>query len=418
VTTTTTVLSGADLVLPDRVLSPGSLVLEGSRIVDIAAGARAASDGETFYDLTGHLVVPGFIDVHVHGLEGHDTQVGDDGIDAMARRLPRYGVTGFCPTTIACSPEVLTRTLAAARLARSAPPAGAARVLPAHLESNFINPDYRGAQPLDCIRRPPGPQTARPPRSRRGTAEDDAAAAAVDETGFTGADIVAVIAAYRAEVGIVTIAPEMPNAIALIRALTSAGHRASLGHSGATYAEALAGIEAGACHATHLFNRMTPLGHREPGLTGAVLHADALAAEIVCDGYHVHPSVMRLAIDLKQPQRMMAITDGTAGAGLPVGTRVSIGGRPITVTASAAFLDDGTLAGSVLTMDGAFRTLVNAVGLGVVEAAIMCATTPARELKLEGRGAIAAGAFADLVVLNRGFEVVRTFIDGESAYPL
>jgi N-acetylglucosamine-6-phosphate deacetylase len=408
---TTTILSGADLVLPDRVLSPGTLVIEDSRIVDISPGTRPAAGRETHYDLTGQLVVPGFIDVHVHGVEGHDTQVDEDGIDAMARRLPRYGVTGFCPTSIACSPESLTRMLATLRKARSAPAAGAAHVLPAHLESNFINPDYRGAQPLECIRRPPGPQTS----SARGKTGEAAAAV---EDGFTGEEIAAIIDAYRAEVGIITIAPEMPNAIAMIRTMTAAGIRASLGHSGATYDEALAGIEAGACHATHLFNRMTPLGHREPGLTGAVLASDALAAEIVCDGYHVHPSVMKLAIGLKRPQRTMAITDGTAGAGLPVGTRVTIGGRPITVTAKAAFLEDGTLAGSVLTMDGAFRMLVNGVGLSVVDAATMCATTPARELKLEGRGVLAPGAFADLVVLNRGFDVVRTFIDGDAAYPL
>lgn len=407
---TTTILSGADLVLPDRVLSPGTLVIEDSRIVDIAPGTRAASGREQHFDLAGHLVVPGFIDVHVHGVEGHDTQADADGIDAMARRLPRYGVTAFCPTSIACSPEVLTRMLAALRAVRTAPIAGGARVLPAHLESNFINPDYRGAQPLDCIRRPP----PRAGAALRGLHDE---AAAVLEEGFTGADIDAIIAANRADVGIVTIAPEMPNAIDLIRSLTAAGHRASLGHSGATYDEAMAGVEAGACHATHLFNRMTPLGHREPGLTGAVLHADALAAEIICDGFHVHPSVMRLAIDLKRPQRVMAITDGTAGSGLPTGTRVTIGGRPITVTPKAAFLDDGTLAGSTLTMDGAFRQLVNVVGLSVVDAAIMCATTPARELKLEGRGILTAGAFADLVVLNRQLEVVRTFIDGDAAYP-
>lgn len=413
--TTTTILSGADLVLPDRVLSPGTLVIEDSRIVDISPGTRPPSGApnETHYDLTGHIVVPGFIDVHVHGVEGHDTQADEDGIDAMARRLPRYGVTGFCPTSIACSPESLTQMLGALRKARTSPAAGAARVLPAHLESNFINPDYRGAQPLDCIRRPPRAQ---------GSASSSATATSGDgadlpEEGFNGADIAAIIASYRAEVGIVTIAPEMPNAIDMIRTLTAAGIRPSLGHSGATYEQALAGIDAGACHATHLFNRMTPLGHREPGLTGAVLSSDALAAEIVCDGYHVHSSVMKLAIGLKRPQRMMAITDGTSGSGLPVGTRVTIGGRPITVTDKAAFLDDGTLAGSVLTMDGAFRMLVRGVGLSLVDAATMCSTTPARELKLEGRGTLTPGAFADLVVLTKGFEVVRTFIDGEAAYP-
>jgi N-acetylglucosamine-6-phosphate deacetylase len=278
------------------------------------------------------------------------------------------------------------------------------RVLKAHLESNFINPDYRGAQPIDCIRRPPAVP---------GVVED---LEATVEDGFTGSDIYSVIQSFRAEVGIVTLAPEMPGGIELTRSLVAAGHRVSLGHSGATYDQAMAGVAAGARHATHLFNRMTPLGHREPGLAGAVLSTEELAAEMVCDGHHVHPATARLAIDVKRPNRMMAITDGTSGSGLPVGSRVTIGDRPITVTTTAAYLDDGTLAGSTLTMDGAFRMLVNTLGFSVVEAAVMCATTPARELKLEGRGEIVVGAFADLAILDQHLKVARTYVDGTEGF--
>jgi N-acetylglucosamine-6-phosphate deacetylase len=178
----------------------------------------------------------------------------------------------------------------------------------------------------------------------------------------------------------------------------------------------MAGVAAGARHATHLFNRMTPLGHREPGLAGAVLRAGEIAAEIICDGHHVHPATARLAIDVKRPARVMAITDGTAGAGLPIGSRVTIGGRPITVTTTAAYLDDGTLAGSTLTMDGAFRMLVNTLGFSVVDAAVMCATTSASELKLEGRGAIVPGAFADLAILDQHLKVARTYVDGVEGF--
>jgi N-acetylglucosamine-6-phosphate deacetylase len=400
--TSTLILSGAGLVLPDRLIASGSLVIEGTRIVDISDGARPreAAGGAMHLDVTGHLIVPGFIDVHVHGVEGHDGLAAADGVAEMARRLPKYGVTGFCPTTIACTPEELATLLGAVRAAQATPDPTCARVLAAHLESNFINPDYRGAQPIECIRRPP-------------TASADPA---VQEAGFTGADVMRVIEAFRREVGIVTLAPEMPGGLDFTRALVAAGHRVSLGHSGATFDQAMAGVAAGARHATHLFNRMTPFGHREPGLAGAVLLAEELAAEIICDGHHVHQATAKLAIAVKRPERVMAITDGTAGSGMPVGSRVTIGARPITVTPAAAYLDDGTLAGSVLTMDKAFRMLVNTWGFGVVDAAVMCATTPARELKLAGRGSLAAGAVADLVVLDQHLEVVQTYVDGTLAY--
>ena len=184
-------------------------------------------------------------------------------------------------------------------------------MLPAHLESNFINPDFNGAQPLECLRLPRGHARA--------------------EGEFSGAEILEEIAAARPDVGIVTVAPELDGALDLIRDLASHGHHVSLGHSGATYDEAIAGIDAGARQATHLFNRMPPLGHRAPGLAGAVLDHDDVVAELICDGVHVHPAMMRVAIAAKRPSRIMAITDGTAGSGLPRGSRTIIGGRRITV---------------------------------------------------------------------------------------
>ena len=200
----------------------------------------------------------------------------------------------------------------------------------------------------------------------------------------------------------------------LVRDFVAAGHRVSIGHTGATYDEARAAIGAGVCHATHLFNRMTPMASRAPGVVGAVLESDAVAAELICDGFHVHPALMAVAIRAKGPRRLMAITDGTAGAGLPVGTRARIGDQTIIVTARTAELEDGTIAGSLLTMDGAFRTLVNRIGLPVFEAARMCATTPAAELGLVDRGSIAPGLAADLVVLGPDLRVRQTYIGGHA----
>jgi N-acetylglucosamine-6-phosphate deacetylase len=385
------VVSKGDVVLPDRVLSEGTVVIDAGRIAAIEANA-VDSGRATTVDASDCYIVPGFIDVHVHGVEGRDTLDGADSVAQIASRLPRYGVTAFCPTTVACPPGELRTFLNQVRDARVAAASGRARVLPAHLESNFISPEYRGAQPAACLRAPGG---------------------IVSDGDFSAREILDAIAAARPDVGIVTLAPELPGGLDLVVSLVAAGHRVSLGHSGADFETAVAAVDAGARHATHLFNRMTPLTHRAPGLAGAVLSREEVAVELICDGYHVHPAMCRLAIAAKGVQSVMAITDGTAGSGLPVGSFARLGGRRIEVRSEAAFLDEGTLAGSTLTMDRAFRTIVTRFGSSVVEAATMCATTPARELGLTGFGVIAVGAVADLVVLDRGFRVVRTFIGGE-----
>jgi N-acetylglucosamine-6-phosphate deacetylase len=393
------VLSGAALVLPDRILSPGTLVIDEGRIRDIRSDSPSAGS-QTQFAFHGHYIVPGFIDVHVHGVEGVDSLDDGSAIDAMAARLPRYGVTGFCPTTVASSPERLRGVLDQIRLARETPRASAARVLPAHLESNFVNPEYCGAQPVDCLR---VPSSARRP--------DDEPHAA-----FNAEDILNEIERAAPDVGIVTLASELDGGIDLVRSLSARGHRVSLGHSAANYDEALEAIAAGARQATHLFNRMPPLNHRAPGLAGAVLQSEDVAAEIICDGFHVHPALVRAAVAAKRPSRVMAISDGTALAGLPVGSRAALGGRSIMSTPSTAVLEDGTTAGSVITMDRAFQVLVGRVGLSLVDAATICATTPARELGLVGHGVLAPDAVADLVILDANFQVVQTYVSGQLVY--
>jgi len=387
------VLTGGDIVLPDRILTNGTLFIDGSRIAAIET-PRAAPAGASTIDVHDSYIVPGFIDVHVHGVEGHDTLDGAGVIASIASRLPRYGVTAFCPTTVACAPADLENVLSQVGRARTEPLRGA-RVLPAHLESNFINPEYKGAQPAACLRRP---TDERP------------------DGAFSGREILGVIEQREADVGIITVAPELPGVLDLIPRLVRAGHRVSLGHSGADFDQAIAAIDAGARHATHLFNRMTPLAHRTPGLAGAILSRDDVAAELICDGYHVHPAMSCMAMNAKGVHGVMAITDGTAGSGLPPGSTARLGGRSIRVSDAAAVLDDGTLAGSTLTMDRAFRNIVTLFDASITDAAIMCATTPARALGLTGFGVIAEGNVADLVVLDRGFGVARTFVAGEEIF--
>ena len=388
------VVSGADLILPGRVISAGSLVIDAGRIVAVES-RRSDPEGATIVDAGDCYVAPGFIDVHVHGLHGHDTLDGDGAVARIAALLPRYGVTAFCPTTVACAPDDLRGVLHQVRQARVLPLAGSARVLPAHLESNFINPEYNGAQPAECLR----------------TGGDDSR-----DGSYSGRDVLDVIAACRPDVGIVTMAPELPGGLDLVRTLTTAGHRVALGHSGSDYDTAIAAIEAGARHATHLFNRMTPMSHRAPGLPGAVLAREEVTVELICDGYHVHPSMCRLAVAAKGPEGVLAITDATAGAGLPSGAVSRLGGRAIQTREQAAFLEDGTLAGSTLTMDRAFRNIVHDVGGSLVDAAMLCSTSPARALGLSGFGVLAQGCAADLVVLDRAFRVVRTFIAGHEVW--
>ncbi len=390
-------LAGAAVVLPDRVLDEGAVVIEGERIVAVRETGRRSAAA-----LRGCYLVPGFVDVHVHGVAGIDLLASEDAVARMARALPRFGVTAFCPTSLACAPAALARLLEAVGRARTERDENAARVLPAHLESNFINPEWAGAQPVECLRRLPPVGAAVPARS-----------GSVGE--FTAEDVLAVIDRAAADVGIVTLAPELDGALELVRRLAGRGHRVALGHSGATYEQAVDAFDAGARHATHLFNRMRPLSHRDPGLVGAVLRAEEVAAELVCDGQHVHPAVAHIAVAAKSPAGVMAITDGTAGSGLPPGARATLGGRPITVGATARY-PDGTMAGSVATMDRALWWLVGPVGLALTDAVRLCATTPAQALGFHDLGVIRPGALADLAVLDGNLRVRATYVGGVRVY--
>jgi N-acetylglucosamine-6-phosphate deacetylase len=389
-----TIITGADIVLPDRVLAGGSIRIHDGVIEDIVPIAPGATESATVVDLAGHVIVPGFIDVHVHGIEGVDVLEGDAAVGTVAARLPKYGVTAFCPTSVACAPDRLSTFLTSIAAGQGSAPHTSARTLGAHLESNFINPDWNGAQPAACLRSP-----------------QDLGASGARGAEFSAADILRVIDRHRSAVAIVTLAPELPGGIDLVRHLVRAGIRVSIGHSGASYEEARAAIEAGARHATHLFNRMSSITSRSPGVVGAVLDSNAVSAEVICDGHHVHPSLVALAIRTKSISRVMAITDGTAAAGLPPGSRARLGDHTIIAGDRTALLEDGTLAGSVQTMDGAFRML-RGLGLTLPEVARLCASTPAEALGLRDLGAIAAGNRADLVVLDRDFRVSQTFIGG------
>jgi N-acetylglucosamine-6-phosphate deacetylase len=405
------ILADAEVVLPDRVLNPGWLSIEDDRIVQIESG-RYPHPEASVVSLEGRRIVPGFVDVHVHGLLGHDVLDGPESLSAVALDMPRYGVTAFSPTSVACEPAELRRLLDGVSATRARPPAGA-RVLPAHLESNFINPEYRGAQPPACLRLPP--ESLSGSRVER-TGLDGRQAGSKPDATFGADDILEEIERASGAVGIVTLAPELPGALALIAWLNTRGIRVSLGHSGASFEEGLAAIDAGAERATHLFNRMPPFHHRAPGLVGALMGDDRVAVEVIGDGFHLHPAIVRTVVETKHPSRTMAVTDGTAASGLPVGTRTRLGSQTIRVGTHSAELEDGTLAGSSTTMDLVFGLLVHRVGLSPCDAARLCATTPASQMGLDETGSIAPGKLADLVVLDAQGGVDRTYVGGALAF--
>jgi N-acetylglucosamine-6-phosphate deacetylase len=399
-------VTGADLVLADKVLRGGTLVVDAGRIVETLAEVRKGGSRDQHIDMAGRLLVPGFIDPHVHGVAGHDVLDGPGAVSAVAERLPRWGVTAFSPTSIACPPAQLETFLADVAQARAHPNPASARVLPAHLESNFINPHFRGAQPLGCLRTP---------ASSGESGQDAEQDSGQDPHAFSARDVLAVIDRHRSDISVVTLAPEIDGGLPLVRALRAGGIAVSLGHSGATFEEGEEAFAAGASRATHLFNRMTPMTHRNPGLPGAALANDDVAAELICDGHHVHPAMMRFAIGAKGPSRILAITDGTAGSGLPAGSRTRLGGQPVTV-GDVARLDDGTMAGSVATMDRVLALLLTVARIELVHGVEMCAATAARAMGLAGQGVLAPGALADFVALDRQYQVIETWIGGRRVY--
>jgi N-acetylglucosamine-6-phosphate deacetylase len=360
----TTVLAAARIVTPAGVLAPGWIRVAGERID--AVGSGSPPPGAAVERLGGAWVVPGFVDVHVHGGAGGSYTTGraDDARRAAAFHRTR-GTTSTVASVVTAPPEEMAAAVATlAGLVAEGVLAGI------HLEGPWLNPVRRGAQSERDMRAPDAGELER------------------------------LLAAGEGAVRMVTVAPELPGGLALVRQAAAAGLVVAIGHSDATAAEAEEAFAAGATHVTHLFNGLRPLHHREPGVAGAALAHPAVTCELICDGVHVHDAAVRLAARAAGAHRLLAITDAMAAAGMGDGT-YRLGPMTVVVRDGVAELDDGTsLAGSVLTMDRAFARLVRDVGLQVEEAVAMTAGTPARVLGLGGVGAIAAGRRADLAVLD------------------
>lgn len=330
----------------------------------------------------GGYVSPGFIDIHIHGSGGCDTMDGTlDAVETISRTIAENGTTGFLATTMTMSRNDIHQAFDKIREAMGREVKGA-RVLGAHMEGPFINEKYKGAQNPAHIAKPDFEY----------------------------------IRDYIDIIKIITIAPEMDNNHEFLH--TMKGHKdivLSIGHSNATYAQAMEAIEKGIRHATHTFNAMTPLNHREPGIVGAVLRSK-ISCELIADTIHVHPGVYQILRDIKGRDRLVLVTDSMRAGCMKDGD-YDLGGQRVIVKDNSARLEDGTLAGSVLTLNMAVRNILHNTNAGICEAVAMASLNPAAVIGLDDRkGSLAPGKDADIVIFNDEFEVFNTIVEGKTVF--
>ena len=365
------------LLLPEGV-ARGSIWVEGSRIVEVALG------GEPSYfpakRVEADWVSPGFIDAQINGAFGVTLGSDPGAMATLSARLPATGVTAFCPTLVSLQAEGYRKVFE-----EPAPPLPSLGATPLgwHLEGPFLAPTKRGAH-------------------------DPAAVTRADEALFDY---------LLAQPGLLmmTLAPERPGALRRIHRLHERGIQVSLGHTEASFETCERAIDAGATLVTHLFNAMSPFSHRAPGAVGAALFDGRVTAGLIADGVHCQPLSLKLALKTKGAEGLILVTDAIAGAGLGPG-RYPLGDQTIIVTQDCARLDDGTLAGCIVTLDGAVRNMVRLGGAKPEEALRMVTERPARALGLQNRGWIAPGADADLTLLSDDLRVVQTYVGGELAF--
>ncbi|WJY26917.1 MULTISPECIES: N-acetylglucosamine-6-phosphate deacetylase [Sporosarcina] len=379
---TTTLLSNGTVVTPDGLAEHCDVFIEDGVIREVGPGLKREADEHI--DASGQVVLPGFIDMHIHGAAGADVMdATPEAIRTMADVLPKEGTTSFLATSMTQAPEAISAAMKNLAGFESVP--GQADMLGIHLEGPFVSPKRAGAQPLQYICPPDADQFDQWQKEADG------------------------------KIRMVTLAPEEPGGKAFIAKLSSESVIASLGHTNATVLEMEDAAAAGAKQATHLYNQMSPFHHREPGAIGGALLTDGLCAEIIADFIHSHPKSVELAYRMKGPDRLILITDAMRAKGLDPG-EYELGGQPVHVTETDARLADGTLAGSILKMGQAVRNVAVMLGLGPVEVAKISSGNAARQLGLDQKGAIAEGKDADLVLLDADWEVTRTICRGVTGY--
>ena len=383
----TTVITASRLITPIEWIESPIVIVEDGHITALRSRNDVEIPAGRLLNFPDLILAPGFIDIHIHGGAGRDAMEADESALAqIERQLVKHGVTAYLPTTVTASQEKILKALSGLGKLIGTANENPGRAVPLgiHLEGPFISHEKRGVHPPQDLL-PPSPQ-------------------ALDRFWQASAG----------NIRMMTIAPELPGAVETIRYARSLGVHSSLGHSNATYQEAQSGISAGADHATHTFNAMRALDHRDPGILGAVLENNELTADIIADGIHVHPSVLELFLRAKGADRAILITDAISATGMPDGV-YSLGGLEVRVSNGRCEYQ-GKLAGSVLTLDRAIRNVMSFAGWQLQQAVKLATLNPAHRLGIsDQRGLLASGRRADLVVLTPEGQVAHTIIGGEIA---
>src|SRR6266478_1286085 len=376
------------LLTPTHAIEQPLVLVEQGRVLEISArSSRQVPAGVSVSDFGDSVMAPGYVDLHIHGSAGYDVMDDDaEALPAFEQLLARHGVTSYFPTTVTAPMESTLRALE--RLAdaiekrerKNGDGEIQARPLGIHLEGPFISHARRGVHP---------PGNLLPPKL---------------------ASFERFWQAARGRIRMMTIAPELEGAPEVIAEAARRGVCVCLGHSDADFAAAERGIVAGARHATHTFNAMRPLDHRSPGILGAVLTDRRVSADIIADGVHLDPAIVKLFADAKGLKQTVLITDATSATGMPDG-RYRLGSIEVDVR-DGKCMANGKLAGSVLTMDRAVRNLARFVEWDLPQAVAAASQNPARVARIANKGVLAVGADADFVVLNSEGEVLRTFVGG------
>ncbi|ALS76432.1 N-acetylglucosamine-6-phosphate deacetylase [Planococcus rifietoensis] len=362
----------------------GDILIEDGKISRVAEKIEVPADIHIEASGKNWTAFPGFIDVHIHGAAGHDSMdATPEDLAGLAEALPKEGTTSFLATTMTQSDEAISAALE--NICEFHASEGQAEMLGVHLEGPFISAERAGAQPIEHIVEASYP-LFREWQKKSGN-----------------------------QIRLVTLAPETRGAMEFIKKLTEDKVIASIGHSDATFEEVQAAVRSGANHVTHLYNQMSPFHHRKPGVVGAALMEDGLMVELIADFIHSHPASVEMAFRQKGAERLILITDAMRAKGLPPGV-YDLGGQDVQVTKKDARLADGTLAGSILTMDRAIQNVQSITGCSVNELVAMTSANAANELGLANKGKVCSGADADIAILDDNLNVQLTICRGTIAY--